>query len=350
MKKGYIILENGRVFEGELFGYEKDVISELVFSTSMVGYNKLLTDPTNYGQAVLATFPMIGNYGTVTEDAESDGVWLDAYVVKELCDYPSNFRCEGKLEDYLVENKIVGISGVDTREITRVLRDNGTMNALITANKDSADLEAIKNYSVKGAVAAVSTKEIKEYKADGAKYSVALIDYGVKNSTVAMLIAKGLNVTVYPHDTAAEVILAGGYNGVILSDGPGDPKENTVEIEQIKKFFGKLPIFGMGLGHQMFALAHGADTEKLPYGNRGANQPVTMLETGRTYITSQNHGYAVIPASLPEKLKVAFVNANDKSCEGICCKCGSFSVQFVPEACGGPHDTSFLVDKFIKLM
>ena len=239
---------------------------------------------------------------------------------------------------------------MDTREITRVLRDNGTMNALITANKDAADLEAIKSYSVKGAVAAVSTKEKKTYTADGAKYNVALIDYGVKNSTIEMLTSKGMNITVYPYDTKAEEILDGGYSGVILSDGPGDPKENKACIEEIKKFFGKLPIFAMGLGHQMFALAHGADTAKLPYGNRGANQPVTMLETGRTYITSQNHGYAVVPESLPEKLSVAFVNANDKSCEGVCCKCGSFSVQFVPEACGGPHDTSFLVDRFIKLM
>ncbi len=350
MKKGYIILENGLIFEGELFGYEKEVISELVFTTSMVGYNKLLTDPTNYGQAVLATFPMIGNYGTVTEDAESEGVWLSAYIVKELCDEPSNFRCEGKLEDYLIANKIVGIAGADTREITRVLRDNGTMNALITTNKDNVDFDAIKNYSVKGAVAAVSTKEIKTYKADGAKYNVAMIDYGEKRSTIEMLNSKGCDVTVYPYDTKAEDILAGNYSGLVLSNGPGDPKENTACIEEIKKLCGKLPIFGIGLGHQMFALALGADTAKLPYGHRGANQPVTMVETGRTYITSQNHGYAVVEGSPPEKLKVAFVNANDKTCEGIECACGSFSVQFVPEACGGPHDTSFLVDKFTKLM
>ena len=350
MKKGYIILENGQIFEGELFGYEKEVICELVFTTSMVGYNKLLTDPTNYGQAVLQTFPMIGNYGTVTEDAESDNVWIGAYIVKELCDEPSNFRCEGKLEDYLVANKIVGISGADTREITRVLRDNGTMNALITTNKDGADLAAIKDHAVKGAVAAVSTKEVKTYKADGAKYKVAMIDYGEKRSTIAMFNDKGCDVTLYPYNTKAEDILAEKYDGLVLSGGPGDPKENVECIEEIKKLCGKLPIFGMGLGHQMFALALGADTEKLPYGHRGANQPVTMLETGRTYITSQNHGYAVKSDSLPEKLEVSFVNANDKTCEGISCKCGSFSVQFAPEACGGPHDTSFLIDKFIKLM
>lgn len=350
MKKGYIILENGQIFEGELFGYEKEVISELVFTTSMVGYNKLLTDPVNCGQALLQTFPMIGNYGTVTEDAESDGVWLDAYIVKELCDQPSNFRSEGNLEDYLVANKIVGIAGADTREITRTLRDKGTMNALITTNKDNVDLDAIKNYSVKGAVGKVSTKEVKTYKADGAKHKVAMIDYGEKRSTIAMLCEKGCDVTVYPYDTKAEDIIAGNYDGLVLSNGPGDPKENKSCVEEITKLCGKLPIFGIGLGHQMFALALGADTVKLPYGHRGANQPVTMVETGRTYITSQNHGYAVVAESLPENLKLSFVNANDKSCEGIECKCGSFSVQFVPNACGGPHDTSFLVDKFIKLM
>lgn len=350
MKKGYLILENGMIFEGELFGFEKDVISELVFNTSVVGYNKLLTDPVNYGQAVLQTFPVIGNYGTVTADAESDGVWLDAYMVKELCDTPSNYRSEGKLADYLAEKGVVVFCGADTREITRVLRDGGTMNALITDNKDNADLEAIKSYSVKGAVAAVSTKEKKEYKKAGNAHSVALIDYGVKKSTVEMLLSKGLDVTVYPYDTKAETVLAGGHDGVVLSEGPGDPKENAACIEEIKKLTGKLPIFAMGLGHQMFALAKGADTFKLPYGHRGANQPVTMLETGRTYITSQNHGYAVKSDTLSEKLKVSFVNANDNTCEGLECACGSFSVQFTPEVCGGPHDTGFLIDKFIKLM
>jgi carbamoyl-phosphate synthase small subunit len=353
-KKAYVILEDGQVFEGYLFGCEKDVIGEAVFTTGMTGYVETLTDPSYYGQIIIQTFPMIGNYGVMKADAESreSGVSAFGYIVREKCDTPSNFRSEGDLDSFLKEQGIPGVYGIDTRRLTSIIREKGVMNACICTDKTKADLEAIKKYTVTDAVKYTSCTKKQEFKAENSSYKVALIDYGAKQNIIRKLSERGCDVTVFPYDCKAEEILSGGFDGVMLSNGPGDPKENTYSIEQLKLLIGKLPIFGICLGHQLLALAFGGDTYKLKYGHRGANQPATDLLTGKTYVTSQNHGYAVNIDSIDKSIgEVSFVNANDKTCEGVNYKkYFAFSVQFHPEACGGPRDTGFLFDRFIDLM
>ena len=349
MKKGYLILQDGQVFEGVRFGAETDTVGELVFTTGMCGYVETLTDPSYAGQIVMQTYPLIGNYGIIREDFEG-ACCVKGYVVREYCDTPSNFRTDCDLDTYLKEQGVPGLCGVDTRELTRIIREHGVMNAAI-CDEIPADLTPIKTYAITGVVEAVSCKEPDRYPAEGEEcFRVSLIDYGAKRNIVRELQKRGCTVTVLPASTSAEEILAAGPDGVMLSNGPGDPAENTYQIEQIRKLLGKVPMFGICLGHQLTALAAGGSTYKLKYGHRGVNQPVRDLNGVRTYITSQNHGYAVDGDTV--KLgKVRFVNANDGTCEGIDYpELKAFTVQFHPEACTGPKDTSFLFDRFVELM
>ena len=350
MKKAYLVLENSKVFEGWRIGADGETLGELVFTTGVVGYLETLTDPSYAGQIVMQTFPLIGNYGVIPEDFEGKTA-VRGYVVRELCEYPSNFRSEYELDRFLKDNGIVGICGVDTRELTKIIREQGVMNAVI-CDEIPDDLSAVKNYLIKDIVPEVSTKEKVVYGAEGdKKFSVTLIDYGAKRNIIRSLQQRGCEVTLVPYNTPAEDILAADPDGIMLSNGPGDPTDNVYSIEQIKKLVGRKPIFGICLGHQLTALAMGAKTEKLKYGHRGANQPVTLADGSRTYITSQNHGYAVVNASVNGTGEISFTNANDGSCEGIEYKDKKcFTVQFHPEACSGPKDTAFLFDRFIKMM
>ncbi len=349
-KRAYLVLSNGAVFEGRRIGAEGESVGELVFTTGMTGYLETLTDPSYCGQIVMQTFPLIGNYGVITPDFEGETA-VKGYVVRELCDYPSNFRSEYELEKFLKDRGIPGIVGVDTREITRMIREEGVMNAMI-CDEPPASLEEIAAYSVKNAVASVSCREPEVFPAEGElRFRVALMDYGAKRNIVRSLQKRGCEVTAFPQNAKAEDVLAINPDGIMLSNGPGDPEENVAAIAELKKLIGKVPIFGICLGHQLTALAMGGKTVKLKYGHRGANQPVKDLIGGRTYITSQNHGYAVVSESLKGIGTETFINANDQSCEGMeypgknC-----FTVQFHPEACGGPRDTGFLFDRFISMM
>ena len=351
MDKAYLVLANGTVFEGRPFGAEiSGSIGELVFTTGVVGYLETLTDPSYAGQIIMQTYPLIGNYGVIPEDFEGDTT-ARGYVVREWCDAPSNFRSQGTIDEFLKQRGIPGIYGIDTRQLTRILREEGVMNAAI-CREVPADLSAIRSYTVSGVVAACSCRERSVHPADGEmKHRVVLMDYGAKHNIIRELNWRGCEVTVLPYNASAEDILALKPDGLMLSNGPGDPEENTYCIEQIRKLVGKLPIFGICLGHQLLALAMGGRTTKLKYGHRGANQPVTDLVGVHTYITSQNHGYAVVSESVAGVGRVIFENANDHTCEGVeypdhnC-----FSVQFHPEACSGPLDTQFLFDRFISMM
>ena len=349
MKKGYLILQDGQVFEGVRFGAETDTVGELVFTTGMCGYVETLTDPSYAGQIVMQTYPLIGNYGIIREDFEG-ACCVRGYVVREWCDAPSNFRTDCDLDTFLKEQGVPGLYGVDTRELTRIIREHGVMNAAI-CDEVPADLTPIETYAVTGVVEAVSCREASVYPAEGEeRFRVSLLDYGAKRNIVRELQKRGCTVTVLPATTSAEEILAADPNGVMLSNGPGDPAENVYQIEQIRKLLGKVPMFGICLGHQLTALAAGGSTYKLKYGHRGVNQPVRDVEGVRTYITSQNHGYAVDSDTV--KLgRVRFANANDGTCEGIDYpELKAFTVQFHPEACTGPKDTSFLFDRFVDLM
>ena len=353
MKKAYLYLENGQVLEGQSFGASGTAMGELVFTTGMTGCVESLTDPSYYGQLVVYTFPQFGNYGICHEDKESPHCQMGGVVVREYCQAPSNFRCEETVDAFLKEQNVVGIAGVDTRMLTQLLRDGGVMNAVITTEETKPDLEALKAYRVEQSVENTSCTEPETRLPQGeAKYSVALLDYGAKESICNSLLARGCKVTVFPYNTPAEDILAGSYDGVMLSNGPGDPADNPFCIQQIQKLFGKLPMFGICLGHQMMALAAGAKTKKLKFGHRGANQPALDLETGEVVITSQNHGYAVDEATLEgTEGKLRFVNVNDGTCEGVDYPAyRAFSLQFHPEAHGGPLDTLTAFDRFTDVM
>ncbi|MBR6184821.1 MAG: carbamoyl phosphate synthase small subunit [Clostridia bacterium] len=346
----YLILSNGQVFEGLRIGAPVDRVGELVFTTGMEGYLETLTDPSYYGQIVTHSFPLIGNYGVIEEDFEGKSA-LFGYIVREICHKPSNFRSQYALNEYLVRAGIPGLCGVDTREIVRLTREEGVMNALI-CDEVPKDLSFLGAYQVKNAVPSVTCGEKRHFPAEGKeRYRAALLDYGAKRNIIRSLQKRGCAVTVWPSDTKAETILADDPDGVMLSNGPGDPKENTACIAEIRKLLGKKPVFGICLGHQLTALALGGDTVKLKYGHRGGNQPVKDLQTGRTWITSQNHGYAVVADSLKGKGIETFVNANDGSCEGMAYPdLHCFTVQFHPEACAGPQDTAFLFDRFLDMM
>ena len=352
--KAYLILEDGTVFTGTSIGAEREVISEIVFNTSMTGYLEVLTDPSYAGQAVVMTYPLIGNYGICREDMESKRAWPDAYIVRELSRIPSNFRSEDTIQNFLKEYDIPGISGIDTRALTKLLREKGTMNGMITTKEytdHSEVLNRIKAYSVEGVVLKTTTKE--KYVLPGNGKKVALMDFGAKRNIARSLNERGCEVTVYPADTPAEEVLAAAPDGIMLSNGPGDPKENTAIIKEVKKLYdSNVPIFAICLGHQLMALANGMDTYKLKYGHRGGNHPVKDLETGRVYISSQNHGYAVDAKTIsPEIAEPSFINVNDGTNEGLKYTGKNiFTVQYHPEACPGPLDSGYLFDRFLKMM
>ena len=355
MKKVYLILENGKVFEGESIGAEGEVIGEVVFTTAMTGYLETLTDPSYYGQMVCQTFPLIGNYGVMEEDFESPHSFVKGYIVRDVCDTPSNFRSQGKLDDMLKKLGVIGICGIDTRELTKIVRESGVMNAIITDKPtlDPAKKKQLDEYVIKDAVKSVScTQKRVVCTVKKPKKRVALLDYGIKKNIIEKLARRGCEVTVFPHNTSADEIINFAPDGIMLSNGPGNPEENTYEITQIKKLVKSgIPMFGICIGHQLLALSQGAKTYKLKYGPRGGNQPVKDLESGRVYVSTQNHGYAVDNDTIPKSAKVTFVNVNDGTCEGIDYKNSNvFSVQFHPEACAGPLDTGYLFDRFMENM
>lgn len=352
MKKAFIVLEDGHIFEGKRFGADGEALGELVFATNMVGYIETLTDPCYCGQIVVQTFPLLGNYGMIYEDTEGKKSYVKGVVVREWCETPSNFRCDGDIDEYLKKEGIVGICDIDTREITQIIREKGVMNAKIVDEITDEIKEEIKNYKVVDAVKTVSGSATETYEAQGEeKFTVAVVDYGEKSDIVKQLTKRGCKVVSVPYNTSADDILAVGADGVVLSDGPGNPADNVFSIEQVKALMGKQSMFGISLGHQIMALANGGKTEKHKYGHRGANQPVKNLAIGQTYITSQNHGYVVVSDSLKGVGEEAFVNANDGTCEGIKYPDKkAFSVQFHPAAGSGPMDTEFLYDEFVKMM
>ncbi len=390
--KSFLILEDGTVFEGTHIGVQKEIISEIVFNTSMAGYLEVLTDPSYAGQAVCMTYPLIGNYGVCREDMESKRAWPDGFIVRELSRIPSNFRCDITIQQFMEENGVPGIAGIDTRALTRILREKGTMNGMITTNEDY-ELEKVlpklaayttgkvvekvtceKKYTLKGTkqltengpISGSSVFKAADYEAgirekrpsmvrelNGRGLKVALLDLGAKDNIARSLAARGCDVTVYPALTAAEEIIGDAPDGIMLSNGPGDPKECVEVIEQIKKLYDSdIPIFAICLGHQLMALATGADTFKMKYGHRGGNHPVKDLETGRVYISSQNHGYVVDMERLDPQVAVpAFINVNDGTNEGLAYTGKNiFTVQFHPEACPGPQDSGYLFDRFIDMM
>lgn len=362
--KAYLILEDGTIFTGRSIGSTKEVVSEIVFNTSMTGYLEVLTDPSYAGQAVVMTYPLIGNYGICRQDMEAKGSSTDGFIVRELARLGSNFRNEQSIQDFLVEQDIPGIEGIDTRALTKILREKGTMNGMITT-KEPVDMDTIlskiKEYSVRGVVNRVTTKEIVCYKPGDLNTDsnipvtkkVAILDVGTKFNIARCLLKRGCEVTIFPAGTKAENILAMNPDGIMLTNGPGDPKECTGVIEELKKIYASgIPVFAICLGHQLMALANGCDTEKMKYGHRGANHPVKDLETGRVYISSQNHGYMVKAETVPEDIaEIAFINVNDKTVEGLKYKKKPvFTVQFHPEACAGPKDSEVLFDRFIKMM
>lgn len=356
-KTAYLILADGTVFKGKSFGASGDVIGEIVFTTAMTGYEETLTDPSYCGQIVTQTFPLIGNYGVNKEDYESKTSVVSGYIVREYCEAPSNFREDGDIDGFLKEHNIIGLYDIDTRRLTRIIRETGVMNGMITTSEPNDDfkaraLEKIRAYKVGEVVSKVSVPTAESYKGEG-KYKVALIDYGYKFNIRRELTKRGCDVTVFPYNVSAEEIKAFNPDGIMLSNGPGDPQDNVTSINTLRELIpAQIPTFGICLGHQLLALANGATTVKLKYGHRGGNQPVTDLTIDRTFITSQNHGYAVVSESVPETAgKVSHINGNDKTCEGVLyTNAPAFTVQFHPEACGGPHDTAYLFDKFISLM
>lgn len=384
--KAFLILEDGTVFEGIHIGADKEIISEIVFNTSMAGYLEVLTDPSYAGQAVCMTYPLIGNYGVCREDMESRKIWPDGFIVRELSRIPSNFRCDAAIQEVLEEFDIPGIAGIDTRALTKILREKGTMNGCITTNEnyDMAQMQKrLKEYDMGNVVDIVTCKDKYELKGatelsengpisgsarytgekekkpslvralNGAGKKVALLDLGAKDNIAKSLAARGCDVTVYPARTSAEEILADKPDGIMLSNGPGDPKVCEEVIANVRKLYeSDTPIFAICLGHQLMALATGADTFKMKYGHRGGNHPVKDLVTGRVYISSQNHGYVVDMDKLDSKIATpAFINVNDGTCEGLAYTGKNiFTVQFHPEACPGPQDSGYLFDRFIQMM
>lgn len=345
--KAKLILENGIVFEGKAFGYLKECVGEVVFNTGMTGYQEVLTDPSYYGQIVTMTYPLIGNYGINLEDLESKEPKVRGFIVREKCQYPNNFRCELELETYLAQNKILGLDGIDTRALTKILRNNGTMKGIIVL--DNSNLEDVKDkleaFSNRDAVSIVSTNEKYEISGEGKK--VAIIDFGIKQNIIRNFVKRGCNVTVFPYDFKAEEVLEINPDLVFLSNGPGDPEDMGEAVNEVKKIVGKKPIVGICLGHQLLALTLGGETKKLKFGHRGCNHPVKDLINNRVHITSQNHGYYV--ATLPENMEITHVSMNDGTVEGMKHKeLPIFSVQFHPEACPGPKDSEYIFDEFMK--
>lgn len=352
--KAYLILEDGSVFEGTSIGAVKEVVSEFVFNTSMTGYLEVLTDPSYAGQSVVMTYPLIGNYGVCLEDQESSKPHVEGFVVNELARLGSNFRKNIDLEDYLKQHDIPGIQGIDTRNLTKIIRNKGCMNGMITTIKyDDLDevMKKIHDFKVTGVVEQTTCKEA--YTIGKGSKKVALLDYGAKANIAKSLAKRGCQVTIYPASTSAKTILNENYDGIMLSNGPGDPEENIQIIEEIKEMAKSgIPIFAICLGHQLMALAHGFKTEKMKYGHHGANHPVKDLVTGRVYISTQNHNFVIKEESIdPTKAKPWFINVNDQTIEGVEYLNENIkTVQFHPEACAGPLDTDALFEEFMKMM
>ena len=355
--KATLLLANGRMFTGQSMGSTADQVCELVFNTSMTGYQEILTDPSYAGQGVVMSYPLMGNYGINEEDMESFRPWAQALVVRHLSPIGSNFRCTQTLDGYLKAHGITGIYDVDTRALTKILRKQGSMSAWITCNErfdEEEALQRLQSYRVQDAVSRVTRKQPEECPAYGkAQYRVAMMDYGVKQNMVECLRRRGCDVTIFPAHTPAQQVLAGAYDGVMLSNGPGDPADNMEIIQEVRALYESgIPMFAVCLGHQLLALATGAKTGRLAYGHRGGNHPVRDVESGRVYITSQNHGYMVLADSVnPDVATVSHVNVNDNTCEGLRYRrAHCFTTQFHPEANPGPMDTEDLFDRFIQSM
>lgn len=341
-----LILENGMRFKGKVFGYVQDVVGEVVFSTSMTGYQEAITDPSLHGEILVFTYPLIGNCGINSQDMESDKPQLTALVVRELCDYPNNFRTETDLEEYLKQNKITGLCGIDTRALARTIRNSGCMKGIITCNElsDEEIQKRLTSFDNSDAVSKVSTKEA--YVIDGNKKHVAFIDLGTKKSIINAFTKRGAKVTVFPYNATADEILKVNPDLVMVSSGPGNPESIPETVNTVAQLLGKLPIRGICLGHLVIALALGCKTDKLKFGHHGANQPVKCVKCGKVSITTQGHNYYV--SELKEGVSMSYVNVNDGTCEGIVCKAPDVqSVQFHPEACGGPLDTEKIFDDFL---
>jgi len=352
----YLILEDGTVYKGKGFGVQGTAVGEVVFTTGMTGYQETLTDPSYFGQIVTQTFPLIGNYGLNESDSESAKSWVKGYIVREWCEKPSNFRSKYTLDEFLKKNNIIGIYDIDTRALTKKIREHGVMNGAITTELPrnmGAFLKELSGYTIRDAVKSVSCTEKSFFPAQKQEFHVVLYDYGYKANILLSLLQRGCSVTVVPYNTNLQEIRKIKPDGIMLSNGPGDPAENTESIKILKELMNtEIPIFGICLGHQLLALANGAKTEKLKYGHRGANQPVADKTRDRVFVTSQNHGYAVVGETLDPKIGyVSHSNVNDGSCEGITyANEKAFTVQFHPEACAGPRDTQYLFDKFIQMM
>ena len=353
-----LLFEDGREFHGSSLGYIGETTGEICFNTGMSGYQEILTDPSYCKQIVTMTSPHIGNYGVNAEDIESDRIQVSGFIIKEATDIPSNWRSTQSIGNYLNEQKIVGIQNLDTRSITRHIRDKGAMNGIISAidsNIDSLKQKLLQVPSMSGLDLAklVTTKKSYTWSKNKSakKYKVAAIDYGIKHNILRLLESYGCNVTVFPANTSANEIIEFSPDGIFLSNGPGDPAAVTYGIDTVKSLLGIKPIFGICLGHQILSLALGAKTFKLKFGHRGINHPVKNNETGVVEITSQNHGFAVDLNSLPKNIVSTHINLNDNTSEGIRCKdIPAFSVQYHPESSPGPHDSRYLFQQFIDMM
>lgn len=347
--KGYLVLENGEIFEGIRFGYERDIICEVVFNTAMTGYIEIFTDPSCAGQGIVMTYPLIGNYGVINEDAESKRIWASAIFIHELAEYESNFRTNKSLDMYLKENKIPGLKGINTRKLTKILRYNGTMRGMVTSNIENIAeiINKIKMYRIGNVLAAVTSKNAITYASTRPK-QIALIDYGSKDHIVNSLLKRNVAVTVYPVSTPIEIILATRPDGIMLSNGPGDPNECTEQIEVVKKIYKtNIPIMGIGLGHQLMGLANGFKIKKLKYGHRGASHPIRNVETNKVYATSQNHGYVISKESIDFDIaEISYISLNDETVEGLRYKDKNIiTVQFYPDTC-----SDYIYDEFIDMV
>ncbi|MDG5815249.1 glutamine-hydrolyzing carbamoyl-phosphate synthase small subunit [Chitinispirillales bacterium ANBcel5] len=360
--KGYIALEDGTVFEGESFGAAGEAVGEVVFNTSLSGYQEVLTDPSYSSQIVTMTNPLIGNYGINEDDIESSKIQVSGFVVKEACSYPSNFTSQKSLSEYLRENNVIGIEDIDTRALTRHIREKGALKAVICSCDSEISKEKLveKAKAWKGLKGTDLVKEVtcsKAYSWDSTevgekKYSVVALDFGVKYNILRILSKLGCQVKVVPAHTSAEEILSYNPDGIFLSNGPGDPSAVTYAIDTIKELIGKRPLFGICLGHQLLSLALGGTTYKLKFGHRGSNHPVKNNGNGVVEITSQNHGFCVDTQSLSSSgATLSHTNLNDQTCEGLTWPQKKlFSVQYHPEASPGPHDSGYLFEDFITMM
>ena len=345
--KAKLILENGAEFSGNAYGCLKDRAGEVVFNTGMTGYQEILTDPSYFGQIVVMTYPLIGNYGINLDDMESERPSVNGFITREKCSSSSNFRSEIELDNYLKQNGIIGLEGIDTRALTKILRNSGTMKGIIASNELTPDeiKSKLENYTNVDAVMSVTAKE--KYTIDGPGKHIAVMDFGIKKNILRLFLKHKCRITVFPADTDYREILNVNPDLVFLSNGPGDPKDLTGPIENVKKLIGLIPVTGICLGHQIIALALGGDTGKLKFGHRGCNHPVLDIERNRVYITSQNHGYYV--NKLPDNMEITHVNVNDGTIEGMKHKSlPVFSVQFHPEGSPGPRDSYYIFDKFIE--